>query len=119
MERTANYFTVGVFVSVAMLALVGFLIWLIGAQDFGRYVRYTVYFTDPVSGLADDAVVKYKGVDVGRILGMRLAPEGTDLVKIDIEVREGTPCSAKHDGRDPDARHIGLELHRARDGECR
>jgi len=91
MERTANYFTVGVFVSVAVLALIGFLIWLVGVHDLGRYVRYTIYFTDPVSGLADEAVVKYKGVNVGRILGMRLAPEGTDLVKIDIEVREGTP----------------------------
>jgi phospholipid/cholesterol/gamma-HCH transport system substrate-binding protein len=91
MERTASYFTVGVFVSLALLALVGFLIWLAGAHDFGRYVRYTIYFTDPVSGLADEAVVKYKGVDVGRILRMRLAPEGTDLIKVDIEVREETP----------------------------
>jgi len=91
MERTASYFTVGIFVSVVALALVGFLIWLAGVHDFGGYVRYTVYFTDPVSGLADEAVVKYKGVDVGRILRMRLAPGDTDLVKIDIEVREDTP----------------------------
>ena len=94
MEKDANYFFVGVFVSVALLALVGFTIWLMGAGEFVRYQRYTVYFTDPVSGLADEAVVKYQGVDVGRILGMRLAREDTDLIKVDIEVKEDTPIRA-------------------------
>jgi phospholipid/cholesterol/gamma-HCH transport system substrate-binding protein len=91
MERTASYFTVGIFVTFAFLALIGFLIWLTGAGDLGPYVRYTVYFTDPVSGLSNEAVVKYKGVDVGRILAMRLAPDSADLIKVDIEVRENTP----------------------------
>jgi len=91
MEKDANYFFVGIFVSLAVLALVGFTIWLMGAGDFARYERYTIYFTDPVSGLADEAVVKYQGVEVGRILGMRLAPDRNDLIKIDVEIKEGTP----------------------------
>ena len=94
MEKDANYFFVGIFVSLALLALVGFTIWLMGAGDFARYQRYTVYFTDPVSGLADEAVVKYKGVEVGRVLGMRLDPQRTDLVKVDMEVKEGTVINA-------------------------
>jgi len=65
MEKEANYFTVGVFVSVTLLALVGFSIWLAGVHDFGHHDRYTVYFTEPVSGLNDESVVKYKGVEVG------------------------------------------------------
>ena len=91
MEKDANYFFVGIFVSVALLALVGFTIWLMGAGEFARYQRYTVYFTDAVSGLANEAPVKYQGVDVGRIVDLRLAPERTDLIKVDIEVKEGTP----------------------------
>jgi phospholipid/cholesterol/gamma-HCH transport system substrate-binding protein len=91
MEKSANYFFVGIFVSLAMLALVGFIIWLMSSGDFGPKQRYTVYFTDTVSGLVEDAAVKYQGVDVGRIVGIRLAPERNDLVKVDIEVREGTP----------------------------
>ena len=47
MEKEANYFTVGVFVSVTLLALVGFSIWLAGVHDLGHHDRYTVYFTDP------------------------------------------------------------------------
>jgi phospholipid/cholesterol/gamma-HCH transport system substrate-binding protein len=91
MERTASYFTVGVFVTLAFVAVVGFLIWLAGASDLGPYVRYTVLFTDPVSGLSQESTVKYKGVDVGRILGMRLAPDRPDLVMVDIEVKANTP----------------------------
>jgi len=94
MEKDASYFTVGIFVTFAFLALVGFSIWLAGGHDFATYTRYTIYFTDPVSGLTDDARVKYKGVEVGRILNMRLAPERTDLVKVDVEVKEGTPVRA-------------------------
>ena len=94
MEKSANYFFVGIFVSLAMLALVGFTIWLMASGDFGPKQRYTVYFTDTVSGLVNEAAVKYQGVDVGRIVGIRLAPERNDLVKVDIEVREGTPIRA-------------------------
>jgi len=94
MEKDANYFFVGIFVSLALLALVGFTIWLMGAGDFTRYQKYTVYFTDPVSGLVDEAVVKYQGVEVGRIVGMRLTPDRNDLIKVDIEVKEDTPIRA-------------------------
>src|ERR1043166_3293080 len=50
MERDAKYFTIGAFVSLTLLALVGFSIWLAGVHDFARHTRYTIYFTDPVSG---------------------------------------------------------------------
>jgi phospholipid/cholesterol/gamma-HCH transport system substrate-binding protein len=91
MEKEANYFFVGIFVSLAILALVGFTIWLMGSGDFSAKQRYTIYFTDTVSGLANEAAVKYQGVDVGRIVGIRLAPEHNNLVKVDVEVKEGTP----------------------------
>jgi phospholipid/cholesterol/gamma-HCH transport system substrate-binding protein len=95
MEKDARYFTVGVFVSIAILALVGFSIWLAGVHDFARHERYTIYFTDPVSGLDQEATVKYKGVEVGKILRLRLSPERNDLVKVDVEVREETPVRDK------------------------
>ena len=94
MEKDANYFRVGLFVSIALLALGGVIIWLMGSHGFNHYDKYTVYFTDPVSGLNDDGLVKYKGVDVGKISKIRIAPEKAELVKVDIEVRQGTPVRA-------------------------
>src|SRR5262249_22256699 len=61
---------------------------------FGRYDRYTIYFSDPISGLTEDATVRYKGLPVGRILATRLAEDRSDLIKVDIEVKDGTPVNA-------------------------
>jgi phospholipid/cholesterol/gamma-HCH transport system substrate-binding protein len=94
MEKDANYFLVGLFVSLGLAALVVFLIWLAGVHHIGGYDRYTVYFTDSVGGLSTEATVKYKGVEVGRIVDMRLAPDRSDLIKVDIEVKEDTPVRA-------------------------
>ena len=95
MEKDANYFRVGVFVSTALLCLCGFIIWLMGSHGFEHYSRYTVYFTDPVSGLDNDGLVKYKGVDVGKIVGLRISPDRANLVKVDVEVKADTPVRAE------------------------
>jgi len=81
------------FVSVSLLALTIFVIWLAGTHDVRNYHRYTIYFKDPVSGLKSSAVVQYRGVDVGRVMDVRLSPTRNDLIKVDIEVDETTPIS--------------------------
>ncbi|HEY8189738.1 MAG TPA: MlaD family protein, partial [Micavibrio sp.] len=44
-----------------------------------------------VSGLKEGASVQYKGLDVGKVIDMRLSPERKDLIKVDIEVDRATP----------------------------
>lgn len=96
MEKDAHYFLVGLFVTISVTALVGFLIWLAaGPHNGGKPQRYTVYFTDSVSGLEEGASVEYMGVEVGKILKMGLSPEHPNLVKVDIEVDGATPVRSK------------------------
>jgi phospholipid/cholesterol/gamma-HCH transport system substrate-binding protein len=95
MEKDAHYLRVGVFISVALLCLGAFIIWLMGSHGFKHYDRYTVYFTDPVSGLNEDGLVKYKGVDVGKIVSIRISPDRANLVKVDVEVEGDTPVRAE------------------------
>ena len=95
MEKDAHYFRVGLFVGICLLALGGFIIWLMGSNGFKHYDRYTVYFTDSVAGLNDDGVVKYKGVDMGKIVDIRISPDHANLVKVDIEVKRDTPVRAE------------------------
>lgn len=95
MEKDAKYFIVGVFVSLSLILMLGFLIWIVGANNPHNYVRYTVYFTDSVSGLKEGATVLYKGVDVGKVENIRLSAERKDLIKTDIQVEENTPIRAK------------------------
>jgi phospholipid/cholesterol/gamma-HCH transport system substrate-binding protein len=94
MEKEANYFVVGVFVTLSLLAVVAFMIWLAGSHGLAHYDRYTVYFTDPVGGINEDGPVRYKGVDVGKILKLRFDQSRGDLIKVDIEVKAGTPVRA-------------------------
>lgn len=91
MEKESRYFIVGVFVTVSLLALTFFIIWLAGSHDSRSFQRYTIYFQDPVSGLKNSAVVQYRGVDVGRVRDVRLAPGQNDLILVDIEIDETTP----------------------------
>lgn len=93
MEKNSRYFVVGIFVTVSLLALTIFIIWLAGTHDIRNYQRLTIYFKDPVSGLKNSAVVQYRGVDVGRVMDVRLSPTRNDLIKVDIEVDETAPIS--------------------------
>lgn len=93
MEKNSHYFIIGLFVSISLLALTIFVIWLAGTHDSRNYQRYTVYFHDPVSGLKNSALVQYRGVDVGRVMDVRISPGRNDLIKVDIEVAETTPIS--------------------------
>lgn len=97
MEKNSHYFIVGLFVSIAFFALIIFTIWLTGTHDSKNYNRYTIYFRDAVSGLQNGAVVQYRGINVGRVRDVRLSPEQSELIKVDIEVSDDTPITANSD----------------------
>lgn len=94
MEKDAKYFVVGLFVTITMIAAVTFVLWIAGAHDTRDSKRYTVHFTDAVGGLKIGSVVQYKGVEVGKVIDIRLAPERNDLIRVNIEVAEETPVYA-------------------------
>lgn len=93
MEKNSRYFIVGVFVTISLLALTMFVVWLAGTHDARNYKRYTIFFRDPVSGLKESAVVQYRGVDVGRVRDVRISATEKDLIKVDIEVDDQTPIT--------------------------
>lgn len=65
-----------------------------GAHDTRATKRYTVHFTDAVNGLKVGGVVQYKGVEVGKVTDISLAPERNDLIRVNIEVVTQTPVYA-------------------------
>lgn len=94
MEKSAKYFTVGVFVTVTVFLLVSFLIWLAGPHDKSDYKFFTVEFTDPVTGVEEGADVLYKGVKVGKVMKMGMVPNNSELIRMDIGVDKSTPVRA-------------------------
>ncbi len=81
MADQAHKFKLGLFiVSTILLAVIG-LIWL-GASRFFEDSRIAVaYFADSVQGLEADSPVKFRGVPVGRVKQIKMAPDGR-LVEI-------------------------------------
>jgi phospholipid/cholesterol/gamma-HCH transport system substrate-binding protein len=93
MEREANYAAVGAFVvAVAVLGIL-FVYWYSDARDHRDYTRYEIYFDGSVSGLTRGAPVRYLGVDVGRVVTMRIDPRDPARVQVVTDIDSSAPIS--------------------------
>ncbi len=95
MEREANYAAVGAFV-LLVLAMAGmFIYWYTDSRDHRDYTRYEVYFDGSVSGLTEGGSVRYLGVDVGRVIRIRLDQRAADRVLAVVDIDSTTPVSER------------------------
>jgi phospholipid/cholesterol/gamma-HCH transport system substrate-binding protein len=86
METRANYVAVGAFVLAMLVAIVVAVAWL-GATSFNRdFAHYDIYFEGSVTGLAQGSAVLYNGIQVGRVIEIRLNPKNLEQVRVTIEV---------------------------------
>src|ERR1700754_3836274 len=95
MEREANYAAVGAFVVLVVIMAVLFVYWYSDAREHRDYQRYEVYFEGSVSGLERGASVRYLGVDVGRVVGMRVDARNASRVQVLVDIDSSAPISAK------------------------
>ena len=75
----------GLFVTVGILIGVILIIWVGATKYFEKGDIYAVYFDESVQGLQVDSNVKYRGVDVGRVMKIRVAPDNR-LVEVVIKI---------------------------------
>ncbi len=87
MPSVRTQFSVGLFVVIGMAVVVVFILWLGLMQYFVEGRKYVAFFDESVQGLNKDSAVKYRGVDIGRVKDIRVAPDGR-LVQIILELRE-------------------------------
>jgi len=69
-------FWVGAFVLGGVAIAIGAIIWLGSANIFAKRNTHVTYIDGSVQGLNVDAEVKFRGVTVGRVSGVRVAPDG-------------------------------------------
>lgn len=91
METRANYVAVGAFVLIVLVGAFISVLWLTNIQFQREGAIYDIYFRDSVSGLAEGAPVRYKGVLIGRVINIRLDPENVERIRVRIEVDAATP----------------------------
>jgi len=94
-EREANYLAVGGFVLLVVVMGVLFVYWYSASSDHRFYVRYEIYFDGSVSGLTEGGPVRYLGVDVGRVLRIRIDPRAANRVQVVAEIDATTPISER------------------------
>jgi phospholipid/cholesterol/gamma-HCH transport system substrate-binding protein len=75
MARKTSKFLVGLFVTLGTLIIVVAVIWIGASKYFEKGKLYVAYYDESVQGLEKDSEVKYRGVKVGRVDQIRIAPD--------------------------------------------
>jgi len=91
MEERTSYAIAGVFVLLAVIVTVGFIVWMSGGRATQATDVYTVVFDRDVSGLNLGSPVRYLGVDVGEVTAMDLITDGATRVGVEVAIASNTP----------------------------
>jgi phospholipid/cholesterol/gamma-HCH transport system substrate-binding protein len=91
METRAKHITIGAFVLSSVLAIAFFVFWLARFEGEVKYQDYYVRFSGSVSQLRIDSTVLFGGIPVGRVTDVRIDPENSELARVDLAIRAGTP----------------------------
>jgi phospholipid/cholesterol/gamma-HCH transport system substrate-binding protein len=83
MASLKTKFAVGLFLTIGLALTIVAIVWLGMSHYLDKGQRYAAYFDESVQGLDRDSPVKYRGVPVGRVEHVRVAPDAK-LVEVII-----------------------------------
>jgi len=75
MSARSSKFLIGIFVIIGVLMCVVIIIWVGAADLFMKGSTYVTYFDESVQGLQADSTVKYRGVAIGKVESIKVAPD--------------------------------------------
>ena len=81
-------FTVGLFVAGGLAITVLAIVWLGMSRYFEKGRSYVTYFNESVQGLQKDSPVKYRGVPIGRVESIGVAPD-SKLIQVILKIETG------------------------------
>ena len=91
MENKSHAMAAGIFVLVLVTLLAGLALWL--SRDQHAYTEYELSTSDAISGLQQQATVRYKGVAVGKVKSISFDQQAQGNVLIQIQVDSTAPIS--------------------------
>ena len=121
MSAKSSKFLIGLFVIMGFLICAGIIIWIGAARILMKGMVYAVYFDESVQGLQVDSAIKYRGVEIGKVERIAVAPDFRlieVLMKIDLEgdLQSNTIATLKTAGI---TGIVYIELDRLRDGDLK
>jgi phospholipid/cholesterol/gamma-HCH transport system substrate-binding protein len=91
MENKGNYFLVGLFTLAFSFGLMYFGAWVMGATSQTYPQKLVIYFPGDVNGIAPGSVVKYRGLQVGKVDAVVLDQLRPQYIKVLTRVDAGLP----------------------------
>lgn len=88
MASQKTKFTVGLFVASGISITLMAIIWLGMSRYLEKGHFFAAYFNESVQGLSQDAPVKYRGVPIGRVDKIRVAPD-SKLIEVIMKIETG------------------------------
>ena len=88
MSVKSSKFLIGLFVIIGVLICAVIIIWVGASRVFMKGSLYSVYFDESVWGLQVDSAIKYRGVDIGKVQSIDVAPDYRlieVIMKIELE----------------------------------
>jgi phospholipid/cholesterol/gamma-HCH transport system substrate-binding protein len=88
MSAKSSKFLIGLFVICGTLICAAIIIWVGAARIFMKGSLYSVYFDESVQGLQVDSAIKYRGVEIGKVESIKVAPDYRlieVIMKIELE----------------------------------
>ena len=79
---------VGLFVTSGVVLGIIAIVWLGMSRHFQRGLYYVCYFDESVQGLSKDSPVKYRGVSIGRVDSIKVAPD-SKLIEVVMKIKSG------------------------------
>ena len=88
MATQKTKFALGLFVTCGVGIAVLAIIWLGMSRYLEKGQYYTTYFNESVQGLSIDSPVKYRGVSIGRVDRIVVAPDA-NLIQVVLKIESG------------------------------
>lgn len=88
MSTKNSKFSIGLFLIIGTLICAAVIIWVGASGLFTKGSLYATYFDESVQGLQVDSAIKYRGVEIGKVQSIRVAPDFRlieVIMKIDLE----------------------------------
>ncbi|QKF58300.1 MlaD family protein [Aliarcobacter lanthieri] len=99
MDTRINFFRIGLFVSIVSSLLIIAIFWLgkYGLED-KKYDEYIIHFNESISGLNIGSSIKYMGFDVGVVRDIKINPQNSEQIKVELQIQKGTPIKEDNYG---------------------
>jgi phospholipid/cholesterol/gamma-HCH transport system substrate-binding protein len=92
-KENRQYLLVGLFVIVTTSVLVGVWLWFL-SNDRQSYNTFLAVFTEPTDGITTNSIVKYNGVEVGKVKAINLDTSNQHHILVYLNVLQNIPINA-------------------------